>query len=1065
MAKLSYKTRGNTSPQGKPKVYFCCHPGDFPLYFDPVSDEILEKQNCSVWYLQDPESPRDEALLEDLRQMQLFVMPVTTNLLYSDSSALEVEFPFAVENHIPVLPLMQETGLEARFNEKCGALQFLDKHTVDETAIGYDQKLESYLSSVLIGDEQAEKIRAAFDAYVFLSYRKKDRKYAQELMRLIHKNDFCRDIAIWYDEFLTPGENFNDSIQKALDKSGLFVLTVTPNLVNESNYIKDIEYPLAKQSGKPILPAELVPTDPARLACDYPGIPKSTDAHDEAALSQALQDAMKQIAIRENDTSAEHLFFIGLAYLGGVDVEVDHEKAVDLITAAADAGLVEAMAKLADMYRNGIGVARSYEAAIAWQEKLIRQLKLLLRKKPDSETLNKWFDAVRYCGGCCWELRDQRRTEEVYRKALRDIRHLPLRLVKKEKARFRAAFLSSLGNLSMAQADYDTAKAYYDKAMQLFEKAAQEDPTVKRRRDLSIGCCKLGDVSKAKGDLPGAREYYLKMLAITEELAQTDELPYLQDDLSVSYDKLGGLCHLAGDMPGAMDYHRKSLAICEQLAKETGTPRSMENLGISYSQVGNLCTAMGDLMAAREYFEKALQISEDLAQKNDTLTNLRNLALSHGNLGRVCSTLKDHPAAKEHLEAAVTLCTQLRERCDTLEARSALARLQFYLGGAYFAAEEYMLAIHMLRTAVSGLGAIVHSTRLLRARTDLAACYGTLGDAYIANGDACQEPEYYADAKECYQKALRLSTELAAETGEWASRVNVCNANNQLGDICRRIKEPAAAKRYYHTALRLGLALLAQVNNLHIRWTVAFTYDKLGCYYRGEGNLPAAKAYFEEELSMLSSIYKESTIIDVRSAMAACRSSLGRLFWKENNLTKAKEHYQNALALRQGIHAELNSFDSKGPLARSYETLGRLCTAAKEWSEAREHFENALQLFDELQEEDPAYNAYDKYLTRKADACYRLGTVCKELKDYKSAKDYYQRALWRYAEIEHKNPTADNRDDLALVHYRLSFLSTGDERKEHLQKGLALCETLSKEFPDSQRYQKNLALFRDLLEK
>ena len=51
-------------------------------------------------------------------------------------------------------------------------------------------------------------------------------------MRLIHKNEFCRDIAIWYDEFLTPGENFNDAIKEALQKSGLFVLTVTPNLVN-----------------------------------------------------------------------------------------------------------------------------------------------------------------------------------------------------------------------------------------------------------------------------------------------------------------------------------------------------------------------------------------------------------------------------------------------------------------------------------------------------------------------------------------------------------------------------------------------------------------------------------------------------------------------------------------------------------------------------------------------------------------------------------------------------------------------------------------------------------------
>ena len=34
MANLKYKTRGDSSPLGKPRVYFCCHPGDFDNYFE-----------------------------------------------------------------------------------------------------------------------------------------------------------------------------------------------------------------------------------------------------------------------------------------------------------------------------------------------------------------------------------------------------------------------------------------------------------------------------------------------------------------------------------------------------------------------------------------------------------------------------------------------------------------------------------------------------------------------------------------------------------------------------------------------------------------------------------------------------------------------------------------------------------------------------------------------------------------------------------------------------------------------------------------------------------------------
>lgn len=390
MANLKHKTRGNGNPQGKPRVYFCCHQDDFSNFFETVSNELLAKQNCAVWY-SDEVTERNEDFLADLKQMQLFVMPVTRALLCTENEALNVEFKFAVENHIPVLPLMQERGLEVLFNQKCGDLQFLDKNNTDATAISYDEKLQKYLEAVLIGDELAEKIRAAFDAYVFLSYRKKDRKHAQELMRLIHKNAFCRDIAIWYDEFLTPGENFNDSIKEALQKSGLFVLTVTPNIVNEPNYIMTTEYPMARQEGKPILPVELVPTDNEQLLEKFEGIGETANAYDDEALSRALLEAIKNMAIRENDSSPEHNFFIGLAYLGGVDVEVNYERALTLITSAAESGLTEAAQKLFDMYCNGIGVQRDYSKAACWMG---NKVELLTQKCQTQKSLENYKELV-----------------------------------------------------------------------------------------------------------------------------------------------------------------------------------------------------------------------------------------------------------------------------------------------------------------------------------------------------------------------------------------------------------------------------------------------------------------------------------------------------------------------------------------------------------------------------------------------------------------------------------------------------------------------------------------------
>ena len=388
---FQYKTKGMTSPQGKRRVYFTCHPDDHGRFFEQISAELLSITDCAVWYSTDDDY---EDIDTDLGQMNLFVVPITTRLLTKPCRTRDTDVPFALTNHIPILPLMQEGGLDELFTEHFGDLQYLDPNARDETAISYDEKLKKYLNSVLVGDELAAKVRAAFDAYIFLSYRKKDRKYANELMHLIHKNDFCRDIAIWYDEYLTPGENFNQAISDALQKSDLFALVVTPSLVNEKNYVQTVEYPAAKEQKKIILPAELEKTNHDALIEQYPDIPNGVDARDEAALSKALESALLHIARKENDTDPQHNFFIGLAYLDGIDVEVNHEHALSLITFAAESKenkVPEAIEKLVSMYSDGHGVNRNYRVATEWQRKLVEHWESEYRKSHGIDDYRKLF--------------------------------------------------------------------------------------------------------------------------------------------------------------------------------------------------------------------------------------------------------------------------------------------------------------------------------------------------------------------------------------------------------------------------------------------------------------------------------------------------------------------------------------------------------------------------------------------------------------------------------------------------------------------------------------------------
>ena len=78
---LKYKTRNNSNPKGKPRVYFACHPEDFEMTFNRISDQILQKQNCTIYFHESSLVLQEDELKDALSQMQLVVIPITTKFL------------------------------------------------------------------------------------------------------------------------------------------------------------------------------------------------------------------------------------------------------------------------------------------------------------------------------------------------------------------------------------------------------------------------------------------------------------------------------------------------------------------------------------------------------------------------------------------------------------------------------------------------------------------------------------------------------------------------------------------------------------------------------------------------------------------------------------------------------------------------------------------------------------------------------------------------------------------------------------------------------------------------
>lgn len=369
----------------RPRVYLSYHPADFS-YLKETAKLILRIIDCIILYYDYKEygEPDPEKLKDKLYDMQLFAIPVTANFLGGECTAFDVELPFAKETQALILPLLTDIGLQEQFNETCGNLQFLcEAGDRDLTAIRFNEKLERFLTDHVTDAETAKRIREAFGKRIFLSYRKQDRRKAQELMRLIHDNPKCQDIAIWYDEYLTAGQPFEEEIEKTLQEADLVTFLVTetlfkPNAEGKDNYVKSTEYPKAvaiKQGEQEaLLAVESEENQWEQFQKHFPAIRDYIVKRDRGTVPEVLLRMLGKADAPESDLPAEQRFLIGLAYLSGIGVERNAGLAVNWITEAANAGYGEAKKKLADMYYAGNGVERDLDEAINWQKQYVEFL-------------------------------------------------------------------------------------------------------------------------------------------------------------------------------------------------------------------------------------------------------------------------------------------------------------------------------------------------------------------------------------------------------------------------------------------------------------------------------------------------------------------------------------------------------------------------------------------------------------------------------------------------------------------------------------------------------------------
>ncbi len=995
MAVFKVKTKNKVDIDKKPRVYFTCHPDDFEKHFKKICGDIFKTHDCAIYYTEDmAEVIAEDEKTVDLGRNNLFVVPVTFKLLVTPNRAMDEDIPYALEEHIPVLPIMMEPGIDAVYSrpDKFGELQYLNPYSTDLTEISYEEKLKKYLESVLISDELAKRVRAAFDAYIFLSYRKKDRKYANELMRLIHSNPECRDIAIWFDEFLTPGESFKENIEKILEDCKLFTLLVTPQLLEKvvdengeerDNYVISTELPLARKNkaekGTDIFAVEMEVTDKEALSAI--NIEEYVNCRDPKFRAQLL-DSISRIAITTNNTP-EHNFLIGLAYLDGIDVEVDRERALNLIISAADENMPEAIDKLIDMYVAGNGSVQDYRKAIHWSKKKIEILTGEWLKNKDPEIGIKTVSQLIQCAALFMSNFDHPNAKFYYKEAVTFAESVWDGTVSvQQKATLRTKLISadkSLGCIATAEADFVNAEQYFLEAIRVAKFLTETTPNISAWRELIFLHIGLGNVCQQACAYAKARKYYLQGLEIAKlpgGILLKKLFPEFTVELAALYMHIGSIDMLTNNMLSAKDNLEKSISYYNKIEDQTGDAfKYLYELSSAYRVLAAVKLSCNDCVGSEACFINAYERAERLYQASNNLDVLALLLDVINGLSTYYIVNDNFKQAKRYNDMALEYSEPfLRDDVESLFVLSILAEMYRCTATISFLNNQENLPVEIIEKYHDGIckirakGAVEYSDILM------ASYHRMLGYMAMSKNEVSL-------AKENFQKCLTLCEK--AEVGSLDQIREIMLAHLALGKIAQEKKEKALALAHYQKAFDSYVKspdhLYGLVNDEFI-W-LGNEYFKLKENKKARDVLETELHKIEERVSVGDPKYKDLTII-------CC--ILGRVYKRLGNVEKAAKHLVKATTLWREISESARTKFLVNKIITAFEELGGIYTQQNDWSKVCCEYSKAVSVFEQYKTVSNSSNE-KRYLAR---LYKKLGEAYEKIGDTETAKKCYNESLY-----------------------------------------------------------------------
>ncbi len=355
--------------------------------------------------------------------------------------------------------------------------------------------------------------------------------------------------------------------------------------------------------------------------------------------------------------------------------------------------------------------------------------------------------------------------------------------------RERARILADIGNVCVADRDYESAVNYLEKALALQRQVGDRAGEAKTLNNIGYVYANLGEQRQAL-------EYYEQALVLLRQAGDRAGEAMTLHNIGAAYADMG-------ERHKALEYFEQALALMRQVGDRASEATTLNDIGRVY-------IALGEQRQALEYFEQALTLRRQAGDRAGAATTLNNIGYVYANLG-------EQRQALDYYEQALELRRLAGDRVGAATTLHNIGRVYADLGEQRRALEYYEQALRLRRQAGD--------------RAGTATTLHNLGVAYHNLGEQRQALEYF-------EQALELMRQVGDRDGEATTLHNIGYVYANLGDQCQALK-------YFEQAVAMWQQTGARWLERITRYNMAMVYQALGDLQRAEEELALVVALDE----------------------------------------------------------------------------------------------------------------------------------------------------------------------------------------------------------------------------